>query len=273
MQDASRVWRAYLDAHLGRLDAVREAATSIGGGDLVAEMLLRRARGMVELAADRIDEANRELGLAVDLVERSGMREPAVWRIEGEAVEAAAAAGDLERAEAILARLARSSVPWSRAVWHRGRGLVAAAGGDLDAALAELQAALAAHDRSPVPFERARTLLALGRVHRRLKQKRLAQQALSDALELFDAIGASLWSDRTREELGRVTTRRAEATLTPTEREIAGLAASGLTNRAIAERAFVSQKTVEANLARAYRKLGIGARAQLARALEDEDRG
>jgi DNA-binding NarL/FixJ family response regulator len=66
-----------------------------------------------------------------------------------------------------------------------------------------------------------------------------------------------------------VTTRKAPETLTATEREIAGLAAAGLTNQMIAERAFVSRKTVEANLARAYRKLGISSRAQLARALED----
>ncbi len=268
--EASRVWRAYLDAHLGRVDAVREATAAIDGREPVTEMLLLRARGMVELAADRIDEANRHLGRAIDLVAEGGMREPAIWRVEGEAVEAAAAAGDLDRAEVVLARLAGSAIPWSRSVWRRGRGLVAAARGDLDAALVELQLALDEQQRSPVPFEHARTLLALGRVQRRRKQKRLAHQALSEAFELFDTLGASLWSDRTRDELGRVTTRRADATLTPTEREIASLAASGLTNRAIAERAFVSQKTVEANLARAYRKLGIGSRAQLARALDGD---
>jgi DNA-binding CsgD family transcriptional regulator len=269
--DAGPVWRAYLDAHLGRLDAVREATAAVDGREPVSDMLLLRARGMVELAADRIDEAHRHLDRFIDLVAEGGMHEPAIWRVEGEALDAAVAAGDLERAEAVLARLAGSDVPWSRAVWHRGRGLVAAASGDLDAAIDELRAALAEHQRSPVPFERARTLLVLGRVHRRLKQKRLAHLVLSEALEVFDTLGASLWADRTREELRRATTRRAEATLTPTEREIAQLAAAGLTNRAIAERAFVSQKTVEANLARAYRKLGIGSRAQLTRALDEAD--
>ena len=87
---------------------------------------------------------------------------------------------------------------------------------------------------------------------------------------LFDELGAGLWSERTREELGRVTTRKAPDALTATERQIAALAADGLTNRAIAERVFVSQKTVEANLARAYRKLGIQTRAQLSRALEGQ---
>ena len=83
-------------------------------------------------------------------------------------------------------------------------------------------------------------------------------------------LGAALWAERTREELRRVTTRKAPETLTATEREIAVLAADGLTNQAIAERVYVSRKTVEANLARAYRKLGISSRAQLSRALEEQ---
>jgi DNA-binding CsgD family transcriptional regulator len=92
---------------------------------------------------------------------------------------------------------------------------------------------------------------------------------LSAALALFDELGAALWAERAREDLARVTTRSAPAGLTATEREIARLAAEGLTNRAIADRVFVTPKTVEANLARAYRKLGITSRAQLSRALAD----
>ena len=74
-------------------------------------------------------------------------------------------------------------------------------------------------------------------------------------------------AERTRTELQRVATRQAPATLTPTERQIAQLAADGLTNKGIAARMFVSAKTVEANLSRVYRKLGISARTQLGRAL------
>jgi len=61
----------------------------------------------------------------------------------------------------------------------------------------------------------------------------------------------------------RVGLRRTTAELTPTERQIARLASGGATNREIAQAAFVSQKTVEANLARVYRKLGIHSRAEL----------
>lgn len=58
------------------------------------------------------------------------------------------------------------------------------------------------------------------------------------------------------------------AWLTVSERRIAELAAAGMTNKQVATAAFVSPKTVEANLARAYAKLGIRSRAQLARALD-----
>jgi DNA-binding CsgD family transcriptional regulator len=70
------------------------------------------------------------------------------------------------------------------------------------------------------------------------------------------------------DELRRVAVRRAPVELSPTELRIASLAASGLSNREIAVKVFVSRKTVEANLARVYRKLGISSRAQLGRALD-----
>jgi DNA-binding NarL/FixJ family response regulator len=65
--------------------------------------------------------------------------------------------------------------------------------------------------------------------------------------------------------------RRAPLDLSATELRIAELAAAGLTNKAIAAEVFVTQKAVEANLARAYRKLGIRSRAQLSRALDARD--
>jgi DNA-binding CsgD family transcriptional regulator len=119
-----------------------------------------------------------------------------------------------------------------------------------------------------MPFELARTLLVAGQVRRRLKQKRQARELLARAAELFDNLGARQWGDRAREDHARTATRSAPADLTPTELRIARLAASGLTNDAIAADVFVSRKTVEANLGRVYRKLGIKTRAQLSRALD-----
>ena len=123
-----------------------------------------------------------------------------------------------------------------------------------------------------MPFERARTLLALGQLLRRRKERRKAREAFQEALAVFEDLGASLWARRARAELARVPIRRAPAELTATEQAIASLAASGLTNRAIAERIYVSPKTVESNLARVYRKLGVGSRAALALAMAERER-
>jgi DNA-binding NarL/FixJ family response regulator len=148
---------------------------------------------------------------------------------------------------------------------------VLAARGELDAAAAALERALAEHERCPMPFERARTLLVQGQLQRRLKQKRQARLSLEEAQALFSRQGAETWAARADEDLRRVAVRRAPEELSATELRIARLAAEGLSNKAIAEQVFVSVKTVEGNLKRAYRKLGISSRAQLARALDRGD--
>jgi DNA-binding CsgD family transcriptional regulator len=146
----------------------------------------------------------------------------------------------------------------------RCRGLVLAAQGDLDAAARSLDDALREHERLPMPFELGRTLLVLGLLQRRRNERRLAHESLEQALAIFNELGAPLWAARTSRELrplgGRPTSRVA---LTPGEQRVAELAASGLTNRQVAAALFISPKTVEANLARAYRKLAIRSRAEL----------
>jgi DNA-binding NarL/FixJ family response regulator len=76
-------------------------------------------------------------------------------------------------------------------------------------------------------------------------------------------VGAPLWAEKTTVEIGRIGVRRAPAELTEGEQRVAELAAQGLTNPDIAARLFISRRTVEANLARAYGKLGIHSRAEL----------
>jgi DNA-binding CsgD family transcriptional regulator len=154
----------------------------------------------------------------------------------------------------------------------RGRGTLATVQGDLEEAIAALDEALAAHDRVEMPFERGRTLLALGRARRRRKQWSAARAALREALGLFTQTGAPLWAQAARSELGRAGARTADPSeLTATERHVAELAASGLSNQKVAERAFLTVKGVEANLTRAYRKLGIRSRGGLAVALRRDD--
>jgi DNA-binding NarL/FixJ family response regulator len=273
--EAGSIWHAYVDAYAGRVESVREAAAKADPRELMGTALWSRCLGLAELAAGETERADRHLAEALDVFERISFREPAVWRVDGDAIEAALTVGDVDRAQSLLGRFeeraARSQIPWSLAVSARCRALVLAAQGDLDAAADALERALAEHERCPMPFERARTLLAQGRLQRRLKHKRQSRLALDEARELFAAEGAETWVARVDEELGRVTVRRAPEELSATELRIAQLAAEGLTNQAIAEQVFVSVKTVESNLKRAYRKLGISSRAQLARALDRGD--
>jgi DNA-binding NarL/FixJ family response regulator len=272
---AGDIWRAYVDAYAGRVESVREAAAKAEPREPMGTALWNRCLGLAELAAGETAPADRHLAEALEIFEGVAFREPAIWRADGDAIEAALAVGHVERAEELLERFedraARSRIPWSLAVSARCRGLVLAARGDLDAAAGALERALAEHERCPMPFERARTLLVQGRLLRRLKQKRQSRLALDEARELFARQDADMWVARVDEELGRVAVRRAPDELSATELRIARLAADGLSNQAIAEQVFVSVKTVESNLKRAYRKLDISSRAQLARALDRGD--
>jgi DNA-binding NarL/FixJ family response regulator len=111
-------------------------------------------------------------------------------------------------------------------------------------------------------------LLAAGQMQRRAKRKRLAKQHLEHALVIFDSLPAPTWAARARSELSRIGLRPpAPLELTATEERIAVLAASGHTNRQVATALYLSPRTVEANLARVYRKLGVSSRAELGAAM------
>ena len=140
--------------------------------------------------------------------------------------------------------------------------------GDADAASAALAEALVLHERVGEPFERARTLLVLGTVQRRERKKRPARESLEAAFETFQSLGAALWAARARAELARVGGRASTTGLTATEERVAELLAAGLTYRQAADALFVSPKTVQWNVSKIYRKLGIHSRAELIKHLE-----
>ena len=92
----------------------------------------------------------------------------------------------------------------------------------------------------------------------------MSKAAFEAAAATFDALGAMRWADRTRAELARVGLRRSTGDeLTEGERRVAQLAATGMTNKDVAATLFLSPKTVEVTLSRAYAKLGIRSRAEL----------
>lgn len=276
-QESQRVQALYnmalVNAHLGELDEAGKAAgQTLEWGDreddpwmqMSAEGLL----GFIAVGRADMPAARGWFDRWAVRCAELGLRDPGVSRHHGDHVEALLATGAVEeaaaRTEEFSERAHRAGRVSAAAVAARCRALLASATGQPDAALQHLDDAMLLHRRCLVPFDQARTLLTAGIVHRRAKHKLDARSSLVEAVSVFTAMDAAGWAARAQTELQRVAGRSGPTLeLTATEQRVAELAASGLTNREVAERAFISPKTVESNLARAYRKLGISSRAEL----------
>ncbi|HUA48645.1 MAG TPA: AAA family ATPase [Solirubrobacteraceae bacterium] len=188
-------------------------------------------------------------------------------------IEALIALGQLDEAQLVVddlrSRAGTYANPNAIAIGERCRGLLLAARGDVPAAISALEAALPEHARRPLAPEIARTLLELGTLQRRAKQKNAAKQTLERALAIFEPMGAQMWVDRTRDELSRIGLRRASVSegLTPAQMRVAELVVDGLSNREIASALYMSRSSVEAHLTKVYREYGVRSRAQLVAAL------
>lgn len=240
------------------------------GGPLRAPAHL--AHGAAALGDGRHDDAMRALWPVFDDTDEAFhrfMRWPAVLDL----VEAAAGSGQLEGIRDVVAELeaiaAKTNPPILSAGLACARPFLAS-DGEADALF---EAALA-WDLSSHRFLRARTLFAFGRRLRRQRRSVDARVRLRKSIELFDALGATRWSGRARDELratGETVGKRtsdARDRLTAQELQIAQLAAQGLSNREIAERLFVSHRTIGSHLYHIYPKLGVTARTQLRHALK-----
>jgi DNA-binding CsgD family transcriptional regulator len=271
--------RAAADAVAGDAEAARDRAAraiSVAGqtGGRPAEQFARAALGQLELSLGRPAAAAEVLHPVAEFVRAERIVEPGAIRFLPDHIEALLGMGNECEATELLDwyeenadRLSRAS---ALAAAARCRGLLAAAAGDLERALAELDRGLALHDRVTVPLDRARTLLALGAVHRRAKHKRAARDSLGAALEMLDGMGARGWARRARAELARIGGRApSRGALTPTERRVASLVSEGLATKQVAAALFVSPKTVEGHLSRIYAKLGVHSRTELAHRLAD----
>ena len=281
--DVALCAEAHVRAYAGDLDEARVSAADVLGRlgdppDIVLEGMAREALGLAALQAQDLAEADRQFTRADEINDLVHNREPANQRFQADHAEAVIGLGDLDRAERLVARLeARAAAlprPWIMAVSCRCRGLIHAARGDLDAAGIDCERALDAHQDLDMPAELGRTLLTLGRLHRRRNERRRAQEHLERAVSVLDAAGALGWAAVARDELTRARGRRGHAArLTATERTICELAGSGMRNHEIAAQLFLSDKTVEANLSRSYRKLGVRSRTELAAAMARADEG
>jgi DNA-binding CsgD family transcriptional regulator len=227
------------------------------------------ALGFLELSLGDPAAAAAVLSPLVALMRKVGLAEPwAAAPFLPDAIEALARLGRYVEAREMLNQLEEAAQRLDRApalaAAARCRAILYIETADLDAATTSIEDALVQHERVPMPIERARTLLVQGQLARRARQRRVARVTLEQAMQTFEEAGAQLWAAQARDELERVRIRRKPGVdLSETERRVAELAATGLTNREVAAQLFMSPKTVEANLARAYAKLQIHSRAEL----------
>jgi DNA-binding CsgD family transcriptional regulator len=267
-----QVCRGQLDA--GRRDAARSMRAAAELGMSVVPRMCAHALGVAGLSQGDAAGVHQLLSPFVQPGAWSGGLEPALWRFLPDEIEALVRLGQFDQAQAILEPYESWSAQLGRgfgvAAAARCRGLLLAGHGDLAGAEAALENAISWRGSVAQPFEAARTLLTAGEVHRRARHKRLAKMRMTEALTLFESLGASAWAARTRRELACVGLRPATpqpSSLTPAEQRVADLVVLGRTNAQVAAELFMGQRTVESHLSRIYQKLEVHSRTELCRLL------
>jgi DNA-binding CsgD family transcriptional regulator len=257
------------DEDRGRSDAESALVLSAEHDAMVATITGTWALGVLDLSLGKADEAHRRLAPLVERLEAAGVEEPGSMRFVTDEIEALILLGELDGAAALLDRTVNRARKLDRAsvlaACARCEGLLAAAKRGIEAAEDALRGALREHARMTIPFDRARTLVALGSLLRRMGRKRDARATLEEAHAEFEQLGAVLWAEAARGELARIGGRAASrGELTPTEEKVAALVVEGRTNRQVAAALFVAERTVEYHLGNIYRKLGVRSRGELA---------
>jgi DNA-binding CsgD family transcriptional regulator len=241
----------------------------LGANSMLA--LARASRGIVALGAGQPLVALDHLRRVYDKDDTAYDDAVGHW-VLADYVEAAVRSDEVEHARAVVGKFERSALfsnsPLALAGLARARALTAEPEEADGAFKCALEGPL-----SDFPFMTARTLLDYGAWLRRQRRKLECRRPFRTATETFDALGAEAWAAKARQELrasGETNRRRlpeARDQLSPQELQIAELAATGLTNRAIGDRLFVSSRTVGSHLYRIFPKLGISSRSELAHAL------
>lgn len=237
----------------------------------------RAARGLSALGEGRYEEAYEHLLSTLTRGETGCHYAQRCWAI-ADLAEAAVHSGHRDQAGGYLSELARAAertpAPFLRASLAYGRLMLA---GDDEAA--ELFEAVTSVELASWPFFRARTQLAYGSWLRRQRRITESRRPLRAACEVLDALGAGPWARRARQELRAAgeadlaaRTTQGGGLLSPQERQIAEMAASGLSNREIGQQLYLSHRTVAAHLYRIFPKLGITSRFQMPQALQTASR-
>jgi DNA-binding CsgD family transcriptional regulator len=271
--------RALLAAGRGLPEEVEQwAAKAIATAQAIGvrwdELEALRALGIAELLAHQPERAVHSLRAVWEHTRHQGVDEPGVFPVAPELVEALAELDELDEALVVTERLRelarRQQHPWGLATAKRCAAIVRlASGADHDQAAAALAEAAADYERLGLRFDRARSLLCLGRAQRRVRKWGAARSSLEQAVAAFERLGSGGWVDEARSDLSRVGARRPNPSgqLTAAERRVVELAASGRSNKEISQVLYVTVHTVEAHLTHAYAKLGVRSRGQLASSL------
>jgi DNA-binding CsgD family transcriptional regulator len=275
--NAGLVWAhiclGWVEAGMGREQDCRKhiaaALDAFYPSGTTAAVYAQSVLGLLALGLGRSREAVERLSQVVQYCDRERAIEPLVFKCAPDLIEAFVHSGARADAEAALATFealpARTRRTWALATAARCRGILA--GSDFDEHFEE---ALRLHDRTPTPFDRARTELCYGERLRRAKRRAEARERLHSALETFERLDAGPWANRARGELRATgeTLRRRDRSgseqLTLQELQVALKVAVGATNREVAAALFLSPKTIEAHLSRVYSKLGLRSRTELA---------
>jgi DNA-binding CsgD family transcriptional regulator len=234
----------------------------------------RRARGLAAVLERRPADAAEHFGEVWAHLGREGVEDPGAFPVAPDLVEALVELERIEEARAVIARLRElaeaQSHPWGLAAVARCEAVVALAGEYSGAAVEALSEAAGRFAELGLGFDRARSLLSLGALLRRHRKWGAARDALDDAAAGFAALGCDGWVRRVEADLERVGARRpaGEGVLTAAEERVVALAIDGKSNKEIAAALVVSIHTVEVHLSRAYAKLGVRKRTQLAGAIE-----
>lgn len=238
-----------------------------------------RVHGVASLLARKLVQAAGSLRLAWNYLERNGIEDHSIFPVVPELVEALTELGETDEARRVSDRLAelaeQQQHPWALVTAERCRAMVdlSSHAGD-EEPRSQLAAAAAAYDAFGLRFDQARCLLVLGRWERRFRHWGSARRSLEAAAWAFELIGSTGWALEARSQIERLGARRpmAEGALTAAEARVVELAVEGRSNKEIAQELASSVHTVEVQLSRAYAKLGVQSRAQLARRLSTDVR-